>query len=549
MKSIQPIEFKIASEVWEFDQIYKLNYKTFVGEIPQHDPNGSRTLVDRFDKENTYIISRRDDQLIGMVAVRGKRPFSLDQKLENLDSYLPSGRTTCEIRLLSVEMTHRNGVVFEGLISMLWQYCNKQGYDLAVISGTVRQQKLYRHLGFVPFGPLVGKPDAWFQPMYLTKEAFENRATGFFRGRPAGLITPTEGNFLPGPVGIHKRVRKAFSALSVSHRSGAFIRDFQRTKRLLCEFVGAKNVEILLGSGTLANDAVAAQLSLSPTRGLILSNGEFGDRLIDHATRFGLPFEVLRTEWGKAFGRNVIATVIDRNPEIQWLWAVHCETSTGVLNDMAMAKRICAERGIRLCMDCISSIGTVPIDLRGVYLASGVSGKGLGGFPGLSMVFYNHRISPATKSLPRYLDLGYYGVKDGIPFTTSSNLVYALQAAIKRFESHQPFDEIVELSSWLRHRLRELDFNIIASDEDASPAVITIALPNSVSSDRAGSRLEEAGYLLSYKSEYLLKRNWIQICLMGEYSRRKLFHLVNALKEFSTRHCAKLYVETGVNYT
>jgi len=30
--------FKIASEDWEFEQIHRLNYRTFVDEIPQHAP-------------------------------------------------------------------------------------------------------------------------------------------------------------------------------------------------------------------------------------------------------------------------------------------------------------------------------------------------------------------------------------------------------------------------------------------------------------------------------------------------------------------------------
>lgn len=529
------MKFKIASEEWEFGQIYELNYKTFVEEIPQHDTNPSLTLVDRFDKENAYVICVWGREVLGMIAVRGKRPFSMDQKLENLDSYLPQGRSVCEIRLLSVERNHRNGIIFEGLISLLLQYCEKQEYNLAVISGTVRQEKLYKHLGFVPFGPRVGRPGAWFQPMYLTLEVFEERSKSFFRNPPRHPDRRTQANFLPGPVGIHWRVRKAFGTLPVSHRSEAFIGDFQRTKQLLCDLVGSRYVEILLGSGTLANDAVAAQLFLNPSRGFILSNGEFGDRLVDHATRFGLSFEVLQMEWGRVFGRNAIETMIDRSPNTQWLWAMHCETSTGVLNDMAMLKEICAERKIKLCMDCISSVGTVPVDLHGVYLASGVSGKGLGGFPGLSMVFYNHRIVPAVQTLPRYLDLGYYAEKNGTPFTMSSNLVYAVQAALARFKSTQPFNEIIELSSWMRCRLREMGFNIVASDADASPAVITIVLPNSVNSDRAGSQLEEAGYLLSYKSEYLLKRNWIQICLMGDCSQETIGPLLNRLREFGQK--------------
>ena len=49
----------------------------------------------------------------------------------------------------------------------------------------------------------------------------------------------------------------------------------------------------------------------------------------------------------------------------------------------------------------------MPVDLTGVYLASGSSGKGLRAYPGLSMVFYHHEVAPAPDKLPRYLDLGY----------------------------------------------------------------------------------------------------------------------------------------------
>ena len=46
----------------------------------------------------------------------------------------------------------------------------------------------------------------------------------------------------------------------------------------------------------------------------------------------------------------------------------------------------------------------------------------------------------------------------------------------------------------------------------------TIALPPLVNSVALGDALLEAGYELSYKSRYLVERNWIQICLMGEHA-------------------------------
>jgi GNAT superfamily N-acetyltransferase len=167
--------FKIASEARELAQIRRLNYRTFVEEIPQHPPRPERSLADRFEPENTYIACLRGGDLVGMVAVRARRPFSLDFKLADLDSYLPAARSPCEIRLLAVEPAHRRGVVFRGLARLLVWYCRNQGHDLALISGTVRQLPLYRHLGFVPFGPLVGSPEARFQPMYLTWDSLRQR--------------------------------------------------------------------------------------------------------------------------------------------------------------------------------------------------------------------------------------------------------------------------------------------------------------------------------------------------------------------------------------
>src|SRR5262249_43961567 len=159
----QPLVFKFASEDWEFEQIHRLNYKTFVEEIPQHQRSPTERLTDKFHAENTYLICLFEQKLAGMLAVRGNRPFSLDQKLEKLDSYLPPGRTICEIRLLAVEKKFRGAQVLQGILAMLWQHGVEKGYDLAIISGTPRQSKLYHHLGFVPFGPLVGTGEAQFQ--------------------------------------------------------------------------------------------------------------------------------------------------------------------------------------------------------------------------------------------------------------------------------------------------------------------------------------------------------------------------------------------------
>jgi len=533
MKSDPRLRFKIATEDWEFEAVHRLNYKTFVEEIPQHNRNADERLVDKFHAENTYAICLAGDQLVGMVCGRTARPFSLDKKVPDLDAYLPKDRRVLEVRLLSVEREFRNSVVFSRLVGLLAQHFRDMGYDLAIISGTLRQQRLYKHLGFIPFGPVVGAEEAQFQPMYLTLEKFIQMAKVL--SPPSEAVERILASYLPGPVDVHQEVRKAFSHEPVSHRSEIFMGDFKATRRLLCELTGARSVEILMGSGSLANDAVGGQLSLLDAPGLILSNGEFGDRLVDHASRLRLPFELYQIGWGEPFDLSEVERRLDANPSLRWIWATHCETSTGILNDLQALTQIANQRSVKLALDCISSIGTVPIDLSGVYLATCVSGKALASYPGLSMVFYNHELEPAPERLPRYFDLGYYAAQSGIPFTTSSNLLYALQTALRRVAWPEKFKQLAEVGAWLRQRLRELGLQIVAPDLHAAPAVVTVALPPEISSKTVGWQLKKAGYLLSYNSEYLLKRNWIQICLMGEWQRDTLETLPDVLAALCAR--------------
>jgi GNAT superfamily N-acetyltransferase len=180
---------KIATEPDEFEQIHELNYRTFVDEIPQHDPNPSGRLVDRFHEENTYVVAKAGDTVVGMVCVRNRRPFSVDEKIGPFEEALPpdvlAPAQPCEIRLLAIDPAHRGARVIFGLLSTLLRLCLERGYDFALMSGHPANMTLYRALGFRPFGPLTGTADAPFQPMYATSELF---ALAQSRGRLIGSL-------------------------------------------------------------------------------------------------------------------------------------------------------------------------------------------------------------------------------------------------------------------------------------------------------------------------------------------------------------------------
>lgn len=523
--SIAPLTFKIASEADEFDQIHRINYRTFVEEIPQHATNDEQLLVDRFHASNTYCIGLDGQRVVAMLAVRGERPFSLDEKLADLDQWLPPEASLCELRLLAVEKEYRNTAVFADLFRFAATECMRRGFTLGVASGTLRQRRLYDHMGFVPVGPVVGTDAAPYQPMYLSLGA----ALVLFEKLKFELPSPSRPvSFLPGPVEISPSVRDAFAAAAISHRSEAFVDMMAETRRLLCGLTRARCVAILVGTGTTANDAVAAQLRALDGSGIVLTNGEFGDRLIDHAERMQLRFDTMRTPWGARVDMQALESALDQRPDVRWIWTVHCETSSGTMNDLTRLATICRERRLRLAADCTSSLGTMPIDVSEVFLASSVSGKAIGAPAGLALVLYNESLTP-DRRIPRALDLGYGERHDGVPFTHSSPLVAALRQALRELDPEKRFRTASRQKELIVRHLRANGIEPGREDDDSSPAILNIPLPLSVSSRLIGESLERHNFLVSYRSEYLLERNLMQICLMGHVTDDHCLGLAAAL--------------------
>ncbi|WP_433958033.1 aminotransferase class V-fold PLP-dependent enzyme [Cytobacillus horneckiae] len=508
--------YKIASDQEEYDQIYQLNYKTFVEEIPQHGQNERQLLIDRFDGENTYIIAKWRNEVVGMIAVRAKRPFSLDQKIENLDEILPTDARPCEIRLLSVKESFRMSPVFFRLCELLVSYCLEHNYNMALISGVDKQIPLYKKIGFIPFGEIVASGQARFQPMYLTKEQFES-STKVFKRMLARFSKPKKPiSFLPGPVQMHPAVQEALAFSSISHRDQIFTKEFKEVQNRLSHLTGAKFTDLAVGTGTLANDIVAAQLQSLRGKGLILAAGEFGYRLINHADRFHLNYLTIEKQWNEPINLIEIRQVLMDNPDITWLWTVHCETSTGYVFDLPAIEQLCSTAGVELCVDACSSVGIIPVSFQNLLFATSVSGKGLGSYPGLAIIFHREPII-SNPDIPRYLDLGLYHNTDSVPFTHSSNLIKALRVAMDNMNLLN-----IENNAAAIRRFLEKESYPFAGDDSYSPGIITIQLPANLSSKELGDYLKQKHIYTSYESQYLVDRNWLQISLMGHHSEDEL---------------------------
>ena len=546
MHQLGPYLFKIADTDAEFEQIHRLNFQTFVREIPQHADRGGDTLVDKFHHKNTYIVAVRAGRVVGMLCAHRTPPFSVADRLADPAVLTKTGVNVMEVRLLAVQPGERHGAVVLGMVFHLNEYGLKQGVTHFVISGVSEQRELYEHIGFEPIGDPVGSGRATFTPMWVPLERIQNKMSRTIEmwskrlARETPMAVPDHELvcLLPGPVAIAPEVHQAFHQPLIYHRGDAFLPLYEKARERLSQLVGGKKkVAMFVGSGTMANDAVAATLAADEQRhnGLVLVNGEFGDRLRKQAARMGLNARVLSWDWGRPWSLNQIEAAFREMPRGGWVWGVHHETSTGVLNDLPAIVKLANECGHRVCVDCVSSLATVPVDLSGVYLASGASGKAIGSYAGLAFVFADPadlaHIDPDT--IPTYLDVPSTLSVVGPRFTVPSPLLLALGAALEPLSTPELLSErlraVCELGRYLRGRLRELGLTPMAADAHANPSIVTFAPPPGETAAAFVDRCRGYGFQIAGQSGYLAERNLVQIAVMGHVTSDQIDQLLAKL--------------------
>ena len=496
---------KIARTEKEFDAIARLNYETFVEEIPQHEPDSSGMRVDPFHHENVYVIVLKDQELAGMVAFRAERPFSLDKKLGPVENFLPEDALKgqlCEVRLLAVDKKHRNGRVFYYLARALSDYAYENGYGAAVISGTVREQKLYNQLGFEPFTETVGTGEALYVPMVLTRERFDNSVAARFMQK--------RYSFYPGPVRQSEHIQQAFLQKPISHRSYEFKVMLDRVKKRLLKMSGASYVHLLVGSGTLANEAMIGQLHVLGERGLIVTNGAFGERLEKQAKRWGLSYDVQASDWGVEFDLEAIEKKL-ASGNYCWLLMTHGETSTGMLNELKEMKLLCKRYNVLLCADCISSFGALPFQMDDMYLATGVSGKAIGTMSGLAFVFSNTEIM-SSENIPTYLDIGLSS-NNAVPFTMPSQFLHSLENALISYENGERYKLLHSRMEFIEKEVKNHHIKLLSDYH--YPMIFTWKEENY---PHLAEDARMSGFDLHFRSDYLQEKGLLQIsCIQPDF--------------------------------
>lgn len=541
------LTFKRADAADELRQVHELNYLTFVREIGQHDDPGTPALVDKFHERNLYLIAKRGPEVVAMLAVHDRPPFSVASRLDDpswIDRHCPR---PLEVRLLAVRPTERKSVVLPGLLLLLYRHAGDAGYSHLLASGVRRQLGMYRKLGFEAIGPERPSGNAFFTPLAMAVDdlpAPMRRIAARLEQHAAIDEKPTPAerviSLLPGPPEFSPEVERALTERAISHRTPACVARFERCRDLLGAMAGGVDATMMMGSGTLANECVAATLaSLRPRRaGLVLVNGEFGARLAEQARRWGLEFKMLEFAWGRAWNMDEVDAALKRLDAAAWVWGVHGETSTGVLNPIDDLLALARDRGLRVCLDCVSTLGSVPLDLDGVFLATSTSGKCLGAPAGLAILLGRARELRGlpTNTAPLALDARAAFDARGPRFTIASTLINTLDAALARLDTREKreaeYARVRRLGEMVRAGLRRLHAQPIAPDACASPSVTTFAPPAGLSPERFALVCRAAGFEINVHSPYLPPRGWAQIATMGNVQEHDVERLFIALHQW-----------------
>ena len=358
----------------------------------------------------------------------------------------------------------------------------------------------------------------------------------------------------PGPTNIPENTLKAMQVRSMHHRSDEFSALLMRlVTNLQAVFQTTSPILPLHCTGRGAIEATIVNLLRQDDEIISVCNGRFGRMYAEIAEKFGITVHRICDDWEKDVDLEELRTALEMFPKAKAITAVHCETSTAVINNIKSIAQLGHEYDKLIMVDCVSSLGGMPFhcDEWEVDVAITASQKALMGPTGLSFVTLSERAWKATETsdFPKsYLDLSavlknLQGNKPETPGSTPVQLVAAmvnstdmiLQEGLEAvWERHR------RLSGGIKAALEALGLrlfpDVVAERSDTlsaawMPGGLTPAHLNQPMKDMFG--IVAKGGLLQYKEKIL------RVGHMGDFFQFDAMAFVAAL-EFAMRRIGRI---------
>src|SRR6266576_800640 len=213
----------------------------------------------------------------------------------------------------------------------------------------------------------------------------------------------------PGPLTTAPATREAMLR-DWGSRDGAFIALNRRIRERLVALACGEGSHVcvpLQGSGTFAVEAMLGTFVPRDGKLLIVINGAYGHRMARMCRAMGRAFAAYETAEDTPPDPARIDALLAADSAITHVAAVHCETTSGILNPLAEIGEITKSQRRTFIVDAMSSFGAIPINFAaaGIDFLISSANKCLEGVPGFSFVIGRRDLLLASEGWARSLSL------------------------------------------------------------------------------------------------------------------------------------------------
>ncbi len=351
---------------------------------------------------------------------------------------------------------------------------------------------------------------------------------------------------IPGPVPIEGRIAEEMAKPAVPHYGKEWVQAYRETEELLQRLFKMREAKVysLAGPAHVGLEAIVTTLLRPEDKALVIDNGFFGRRLREVLDAHGIEAFSIHSRWGSHPDMRRVEEILSSR-YVRALFAVHSETSTGMVNPMRELGSLAHEYGSLFVVDAVSSLGglDIPCEEWRIDACFGASQKCLGAPAGIAPVAVRSSILEGVD--PGDVRAWYtnlltwdkysedWGKWHPQPTTLSTNVFFAFKAALedvfdegleKRVERHRTIGRAY------RESLRSLGFKTVAQEEDCSDTVSCVRPPGGVEAPELERRLKEDHGILVAGGIGELKGEVLRIGHMGPTANpQDLLSVINAL--------------------
>ena len=331
-----------------------------------------------------------------------------------------------------------------------------------------------------------------------------------------------------GPTRVRENVRMARSLEFTNPDLDLEFYEFYReTCKLFSKALNTENEAFRRGGeGMLGLEAACASLIEHGDRVLVIDNGIFGKGFRDFVKMYGGIPILFTTDYHKPVDIGDLKAFLDKDSDFKFATVVHCDTPSGVLNDVESISKLLDEYNIMTVADSVAGMFGEPLDVSNskIDILCGGSQKALSAPPGLTMVWVSKRAfevmenrkTPIAGYYTNILVLKDYYKNKWFPYTMPVSDINGLRVAIENYlEDKDIFNRHRRIARATRKALTEAGIELYL-EKGWSNTVTVFNVPKGIKdSDILDTMCKEHGIMISGCFDVLAGKV-IRIGHMGE---------------------------------